>query len=603
MEMEVREAEVMVSPLSGKSFLRTAHFLKPCIQNPESDHLPKTLFSETAISMSQVLSSQIRFTGWTNPPEQWSTWEQKLRSKYENVWRNAGILEAIKASTYRIPRSFDLVLGLAQKWYSETNTFIFSWGEATITLEDIMVCGGYSIVGSSGFFTPLEDEEWKQIEQRLLEVRSNLVKTKAKKAGHCPWLRHFMEEEEGELEHVAFLSLWLSRFVFPRSITKQIFRIAIHVARGSRIALAPAVLASIYRDLTLLKRNYDKAVTKSDDKRGLSGKAIILRAPFQLVQIWALERFPSFHLKSNIIEYAQPLTAKWHKVKMNIIGDVSLALDSSAKTFLWQPYKDSPKFFNEKDRWVCFNSDHSHEYLESFARCLRHSELVGVDCVEMYLPHRVAMQLGLDQCIPVKVAGCKENNAMIAWTNYDRPMTEAMMCIAAVASSSSLEAGVTSKYLEWWNQSKLGFGQQPGASSVPIINISEKLSQVSSEMGSPVQRDQKRSSSDEDLRKRSHSGEAEVEDIANGENMKVVEGSKRAKLEVKMENVIDKFEIVAKEGRFDDKFNGECVSDWTDIDIYFSDFEARIQYLERVIAQLKAAKSGPKNEVLRAKTS
>ncbi|KAI9094776.1 hypothetical protein K1719_026582 [Acacia pycnantha] len=602
MEMEVREAELMVSPVSGKSFLRMARFLKPCIQNPESDHLPKTLFSETAISMSQALSSQIRFTGWSHPPKQWSMWTQKLRSKYENVWRNAGILEAIKASTYRVPRSFNLVLGLAQKWYSETNTFIFSWGEATITLEDIMVCGGYSVVGSSVFFTPLEDEEWKQIEQRLHEVRSNLVKTKAKKAEHFPWLRHFMEEEEGELEHVAFLSLWLSRFVFPPSISKQIFRIAIHLAKGSRIALAPAVLASIYRDLTLLKRNHDKAVTKSDDKCGLSGKAIILRAPFQLVQIWALERFPSFHLKSNIIEYAQPLTAKWHKVKMNIIGDVSLALDSSAKTFLWQPYKDSPKSYNEKDRWVCLNS--SHEHVKSFAWCLRHSELVGMGCVEIYLPHRVAMQFGLDQCIPVKVAGCKDNNAMIAWTNYDRPMTEAMMCIAAVASSSSLEAGVTSKYLEWWNQSKLGFGQHPDTSSVPIINISEKLLQASSEMGSSVHRDQTKNNSDQNLQKRSHGGEDEVQDIANGENMKVVEGSKRAKLEVKMENVIDKFERVAKEGISADRFNeGECASDWTDMDIYFSDFKARIESLERVIAQLKAAKSGAKNGVLRAKTS
>ncbi|XP_054813304.1 serine/threonine-protein phosphatase 7 long form homolog [Prosopis cineraria] len=516
MEMEVRGAGLMVSPLGGKQNLRMAHFLKPaCIQHPESDHLPKTLFSEAAISLSQTLSSQTRFTGWLTPQEQWNTWEENLRSKYENVWRNAGILEAIKASTYRIPRSHDLVLGLAQKWYPETNSFIFAWGEATITLDDVMICGGHSVV-ESYVFTPLKDKESKLMEQRLDEVRRKLIKTKAKKATHVSWLRHFMEEEEeGELEHVAFLSLWLSRFVFPPIISKQNFSIALHLARGTRIALAPVVLASIYRDLTLLKGKFDEAIKseayKRDHECGLSAKSIILRAPFQLVQIWAFERFPAFHLKSNIIEYAQPLTAKWHKVKMLNYGDVSLALDSSAKSFLWQPYKDSPKLYNEKDRWVCFNNSDSHEDLESFARCLRHSQLVGIDCIEMYLPHRVAMQFALDQDIPEKVARCKENNPEIAWRNYDSPMTEAMLCIAAVAASSTLEPSVTYKYLEWWKQSKLGASEQHGLISKPI-KFSEKLSQISPEMGSSLHRDQTGNNSDQDhgsaiekLQKRSQS--------------------------------------------------------------------------------------------------
>jgi hypothetical protein len=44
------------------------------------------------------------------------------------------------------------------------------------------------------------------------------------------------------------------------TILKSVFRIAIHLAYGTRIALAPAVLASIYRDLSLLTsyNNYEE---------------------------------------------------------------------------------------------------------------------------------------------------------------------------------------------------------------------------------------------------------------------------------------------------------------------------------------------------------
>ena len=57
-------------------------------------------------------------------------------------------------------------------------------------------------------------------------------------------------------EHEAFLVFWLSRYVFFKdfdSVKKAVIPIAIRLARGTRISLAPAVLASIYRDLSLLK--------------------------------------------------------------------------------------------------------------------------------------------------------------------------------------------------------------------------------------------------------------------------------------------------------------------------------------------------------------
>ena len=207
-----------------------------------------------------------------------------MHSKHESTWKRSGIYQAIMGSTCENQRNKDLFLVLAEKWCRETNTFVFPWGEATITLEDIMVSGGFSVLGSP-IFSALETPELKEIEERLIQARS---------ARQYPWLMHFMESES-ELEREAFLSLWLSRFVFPgiskSTITELVFPIAIHLARGTRLALAPAVLASIYRDLSVLKAKIVALIELESCNEKHNGLAITLSAPFELVQNWAWERF------------------------------------------------------------------------------------------------------------------------------------------------------------------------------------------------------------------------------------------------------------------------------------------------------------------------
>ena len=216
-----------------------------------------------------------------------------MHSKHESTWKRSGIYQAIMGSTCENQRNKDLFLVLAEKWCRETNTFVFPWGEATITLEDIMVSGGFSVLGSP-IFSPLETPELKEIEERLIQARKDFVCSAASSACQYPWLMHFMESES-ELEREAFLSLWLSRFVFPGiskgTITELVFPIAIHLARGTRLALASAVLASIYRDLSVLKAKIVALIELESCNEKHNGLAITLSAPFELVQNWAWERF------------------------------------------------------------------------------------------------------------------------------------------------------------------------------------------------------------------------------------------------------------------------------------------------------------------------
>jgi hypothetical protein len=93
----------------------------------------------------------------------WVTWVDQLQLKYESVWKKAGIFEAIMSTKSHIMKNQDLVYGVVEKWCFETNKFVFPFGEAIITLEDIMVLGGYSLFGSP-ISKPLKDQEMKEVE-------------------------------------------------------------------------------------------------------------------------------------------------------------------------------------------------------------------------------------------------------------------------------------------------------------------------------------------------------------------------------------------------------------------------------------------------------
>jgi len=90
-----------------------------------------------------------------------------------------------------------------------------------------------------------------------------------------------------EIEHEAFLATWLSIFVFPHNnlVKSYLFPIAILLARGNIIALAPAVLASIYKDLSLFKKTIVdlSKYPVGGDRYPLE---VTLQSPFYLVQIW-----------------------------------------------------------------------------------------------------------------------------------------------------------------------------------------------------------------------------------------------------------------------------------------------------------------------------
>ncbi|KAG2304955.1 hypothetical protein Bca52824_033606 [Brassica carinata] len=370
---------------------------------------------------------------------------------HEPTWKKAGIFQAVTASTINICKESDLVLGIAEKWCPDTKTFVFPWGEATITLEDVMLLLGFSVLGSPVFATL--DSSGEKIKAKL--EKEWLMLKNDKKANYrvtqAAWMRRFRDSGD-ELEHVAFLVLWLSYFVFPsryHHMDEAVFSVALHLSSGTRIALAPAVLAHLYADLSLLK---DHTRSKSIDK-------IVLNALFKLVQAWTYERFkelrPPKH--TNPLLKGEPrfaLSDDWKRHRAKSTARKILA-NSKMNSFEWRPYTKPvgnwkfPTFYPEKAMWVQVDQNLDEELI-SFARCIKASELVGMDTVEHYFPNRVASQFGLLQDVPCPVVNRNNISKKAAWKEYNKPIDGLTLYIPSRSAVSCF----TSMFCEWWRKHK-----------------------------------------------------------------------------------------------------------------------------------------------------
>ena len=151
---------------------------------------------------------------------------------------------------------------------------------------------------------------------------------------------------------------------------------------GTRIALAPAILASLYKNLKKLKK---QAVA--------SKEAISVLGPFQLVQLWASERFPSLGPSlPKMLHPGEPRAARWNKVNSRNNLQVVRSVLKVAENFQWRPYAADlmnwhhTSYYKDTEQFV-FDWPNLDEELQSFVRCLHASELVGLmDCTEKYSP-------------------------------------------------------------------------------------------------------------------------------------------------------------------------------------------------------------------------
>ncbi|XP_034571401.1 uncharacterized protein [Setaria viridis] len=411
----------------------------------------------------RVRGIQAEFRGWACVPRRWREWVDKLRPRHEALWRELGILGAVLASTCRLRRRKHErgLLQLAAFWSGDTGTFVFPWGEATVTLEDVAALAGLPLLGG-----PVRAPVSGQLEKDVASIQAVLAvlnRSKKRNATYGGWVKHFVERAPdmgkaastgvggaGEaacelVEHGAFLAMWLSFFVLPAPpfsvVRREVLPLATRLARGQSVALAPAALASIYRDLTALKRHISL---------GMEKEPFISSAPVHILQLWVWERFPQ--LRPELArspapgDHEMPRAARWRDIVKRFSSKHVHAVFMSPKEFEWRPYGSCSFFALQPETGgsqVRSQDIATNEALLSFARCLHACELVGMNCIVLYRPHRVARQLGFDQDIP----------GMISFANSDWERAWDTYNIEAESSEFIVpihKPGVTVQYARWW---------------------------------------------------------------------------------------------------------------------------------------------------------
>ncbi|KAF7087986.1 hypothetical protein CFC21_091143 [Triticum aestivum] len=419
---------------------RSAYFLLPRADATRPPVLPSPRRSGGPFLHGEI---RVEWRGWLSSSKLWRCWVTKLRPLHEGLWKRVGIFDAILSTTWRVRRDEDLLLQLAAFWSRETGTFVFPWGEATVTLEDVAVLGGLPLLGMP-VCAALPDALRGDV-HALEGVRSALNRSKSKKPNYSSWVKYFLErppetdaggdrgdKAAGLLEHGAFLAMWLSEYVLPSPpcdvVLARVLPIAAQLARGQPVALAPAALASIYKCLSTLAGC----------------------APLQILQLWVWERFPELRPEKKVSAHnndngVPARAAKWHNVRELLDPRYIHAVFMSPGRFEWMPYGSSSFGVppGNGGRRVHGQDIARSEELLAMALCLHPCELVGIDCIEQYCPHRVARQLGFDQDVPGDV--CRVNSDPVAaWSTYKIEARSFAFIFP------NRDAGVTVEYARWW---------------------------------------------------------------------------------------------------------------------------------------------------------
>ncbi|TVU40133.1 hypothetical protein EJB05_13583, partial [Eragrostis curvula] len=455
--------------MDGGHVRRIAHILPP-LHAGDSPPPPGPFRPPPPLQAAASAEPRLSFRGWLGAPRHWDLWVAKLRPIHAALWRRLGIHDAVLASTFRFRRDASALLHLASFWCPHTNTFAFPWGEATVTLHDVAVLAGLPAAGAP-LPAPLAPD-WRPDEAALNGVRLGFNRSACKKAHHSAWIKYFLTDHVSDVplehEHAAFLALWLTRFVLPghpeSTMRQSLFPIAVRLARGERLALGPAVLASLYRDLRDIKAFLVATAGAATNGNADMLSSLSLYAPLYVLQLWMWEHFPALRPgRDKPLMDGQPMAARWHDLSRKINPTLIREALSSPDNFLWQPYPYSM----HTTGWVRGSNLAENDDLRSLVHCLRPCELVGMDCIEQYLPHRVARQFGLDQDVPGDVPRANQNWA-VAWQTYELEGKNVAFFIPQT------KPGVTARYARWWRKQLPHSDLHAGPSSVPMERKTSK---------------------------------------------------------------------------------------------------------------------------------
>jgi hypothetical protein len=238
----------------------------PC----HEEQLP-LIFTKGPYDLSFV-KSKFRTEPKIGENEPYIGWLDKVEKKKGQFWKDIGIFDLIQLSRQGPKYHNKLIIAALHFWNPSTNSLHLKCGMITPTLLDVAGITGLKPTGQT--FDP---------EKHQSEFSFDFTRP----AYGLFIIDHYdtSTTEVSDTEHVAFLTCWLSKFIFcSRSIhiPKKLTNLAIQLHEGKDICLSKLILGSLYENLNQAMTNV---------KEYSSRRSLIIPGPIWLFQLWLLATF------------------------------------------------------------------------------------------------------------------------------------------------------------------------------------------------------------------------------------------------------------------------------------------------------------------------
>ena len=171
-------------------------------------------------------------------PKGWRDWFRRVLYKKSGDWEVYDLSQCLTLSLSGMKRNDSLLIVASYFWSNTLNAFIFGHSPMTITLADVHMLTGLRIIGSIQPYDFLSagSKKWAKISDRT---------------GWASYILNLIGDglTVVEREHVAFLNMWLERFIFCGSSYGPTFNhkyLAEHLVAGNEIPLGKYLLWSAY---------------------------------------------------------------------------------------------------------------------------------------------------------------------------------------------------------------------------------------------------------------------------------------------------------------------------------------------------------------------
>uniref|UniRef100_A0A2N9IU29 Aminotransferase-like plant mobile domain-containing protein n=1 Tax=Fagus sylvatica TaxID=28930 RepID=A0A2N9IU29_FAGSY len=372
------------------------------------------------------------------PPSNWEWMLRGQEATADQVWvpplSSISDLKIQRGDMQPVPIDFEFPCSAAADWFHwvadefldvkfcgggvllHTRSF-FSWGELTITLEDVENHWLLPVLGDMDPFAVEMSEEETLVEQALMARASTRINA---------WSVYFAKGTEPAIRRAAFVAYWLCKCLFGDapyySMKPLYFRLAVKISFGHRFPLAAMFLGYLYLQLDSICLDEVRGGSchfittcfntsalqtflweRSLNYQEIGNDNSQIREKYRNMSRHILSRYPD--LKTNL-----PLVYRWVSFRGKD-PDLVPSLDFE-ECILWRPYSYRYADFSCHSvlYWFSDIASQSFELSPDDTRSLTYLSAVnpgwlpvwsdkGVEYTH-YCPNRVRRQFGLDQSVP-----------------------------------------------------------------------------------------------------------------------------------------------------------------------------------------------------------